>query len=200
MATIGEFIKLTMVYTCTNSSEANNVFHFTLLDNDIDDDDLVDDLADWAENSWGAQWKVLGSAAATLDSISVDAVSALGVIERNLGLADISLSGLASGGNPASAVSGYLLAQTIEPKQRGSKYVPFIGEDVLESGLFTTAGQTALSLLLIQYLASQTLTGDARIKPGLISRTRFGYISFIPQGLINDVPAYQRRRKPFVGS
>ena len=200
MADVNDIIRATLVYNSPGASEQNNVFYWVLGNAPIDNDDLLDALANWALTVWGPQWAQLAADVSTLVSVLVDIMNADGTVKENVGAELIGLDGDNSFDVTAAAVSGYLLAQTDNPKIRGSKYVPGISETQITNGVFTVSALAELALLLGIYLANIDLAGGGKLFPGVLSRTLLTHVTFNQSGLINDIPAYQRRRKEGVGS
>lgn len=193
-------LRLTLFYTAPGASIANSVFNYRLDAAAAEEDDLLDAVTDWINNFWGDLWAEVAPVTATLASFALDQVTVTGTVVANIGVGDIDIVGVSGGEVAPAGVSAYLLAQTALPKQRGSKYVPFISEARIDEGLLDATAVTQLTLLLLSYLASITVIGGGQMKPGVASRGLVEFVAFLAQGLVNDVPAYQRRRKPFVGS
>jgi len=57
-----------------------------------------------------------------------------------------------------------------------------------------------MALLLLEYLGDVPTAGTGVLIAGLASKTLNQFVPFLSAGLIEDTPAYQRRRKPNVGS
>lgn len=200
MILANEIVRAVLSYTAPNTSVMQNVFYYQLQLGDLANDSMMDILEDYFTDVWGDSWAVLAPTNATLESFSVDILNTDGTVDRNIGERDLSIPGTAGVSVSPAAVAGYFYASTTVPKARGSKYVPAISESVIDAGVFNATGITELSLMLIGYLADLVSGGSARLVPGVLSRPLEAFVEFTAQGLVNDVPAYQRRRKPNVGS
>lgn len=200
MATVNDLYKVTLSYTTPNASVAQNVFYYQLVNADCTDLELRNAVEDWVNDFWGPGWALLAGENAELVSMDIDQMFSDGTVNQNVTSVAIGISGDLVTGQAIAAVSGYLLAQTLQPKQRGSKYVPFIAEAAINDGILTTGATADLGALLILYLADLVVAGAATLTPGIISRTLVEFVPFLAQGTVNDVPCYQRRRKPNVGS
>ena len=200
MAEIGEIFRATFNYTMPNASSAQNVFHWVLETATIEDFKIFDEIARWAEDDWGGPWSDLAGDDAELESVKVDVVEVNGTIVRAVGLAIIGLSGGQAGGVVSAAVSAYMLLKTVRPKVRGSKYVPGVADTRVDSGSLDAMGLAELAFLLIEYATTLLPEGASELIPGVPSRSLGVFQPFLDTGLIENIPAYQRRRKPNVGS
>lgn len=197
---IGEAVRLTLFYTAAAASVANTVFNFVGTTAGSDDTDVLDALEDWIDTFWAPAWADLASDSSELEGFSVDKMNLDGTVAANIGTGDTNVAGTQVADTSTAAVAGYLLAQTELPKQRGSKYIPFLSEGATVDGKLNATALTDMALLLVSYLATINVSGGGKLAPGVLSRTLVEFVPFLPQGTVNDVPAYQRRRKPFVGS
>jgi len=201
MADFGEIVRLVVGYSLPTASEVLNIFLWQIVDNPSSDEDTFDDMEDWVVNDWGVNWADLASAVAEIITVAVDIVNLDGTVARNIGSSSVSVVGTVGGEAGAAAVSGYLKADTEIPKTRGSKYVPGIGEGVMTDGLLSVESLGDLALLLLDFFS--TFVGgisSARYEPGVVSRPSETWVPFNGSGYVTDLPAYQRRRKPNVGS
>ena len=200
MAEIGEIFRATFNYVVPNSSAAQNVFHWVLQTAPIEDFKIFDSIASWGENDWGDPWAEIASDLSSLESIKVDVVNVDGTIVRAVGLALIGLDGTGAGGSVSAAVSAYMLLKTIRPKVRGSKYVAGVADARVDSGELDAPAIAQMAFLLIEYGSDILIEGAAVIVPGVPSRSLVEFVEFLDTGLLETIPAYQRRRKPNVGS
>jgi len=200
MANIGEVIRLTMFYTAPAASVAENVFHFVVAVEAIDDEDILPLMVNFTEDQWAPSWDSLASIEAELDIINADVMNLDGTVNRNLGQFGINLPGTDNSSVLPAANSGYLNAATALPKARGSKYVPFMSEGSVSAGSFDPAALVDLAFLLAIYVTTQSSGGAGVLIPGILSKTLQVFEEFNQTGLIRDEPAYQRRRKLNVGS
>lgn len=196
----GEKLRVVAKYGAPNSSQILNVFMYEYAGAGDTDADVLTACDTFFTSEWGSDWANLASDDFTFDEIELDVLNTSGTVKRNIGSTPIGLTGnLAPDMSPIGAC--YLLsADTIEPKQRGRKYVPGLDQDGVIDGLLTAARLVTAALLAVEYL--DTITGilAGELTPGVLSRTLIAFEPFIASGSITDVPAYQRRRKPNVGS
>ena len=200
MAEIGEVIRLTMFYVAPAASVAENVFHFVVGTEAIEDEDILPILTSFTEDQWIPGWEQLGSVDSELDLINADVMNLDGTVNRNLGQFGINAPGLENTGVLPAANAGYLNAATSLPKARGSKYVPFVSEGTIDNGSFNASALVELALLLAVYVTTISSGGSGVLIPGILSKTLQVFEEFNQTGLIRDEPAYQRRRKLNVGS
>lgn len=197
---VNSLIKLTLSYVYANASVANNVFIWSLGNLATEDVDVVDAIELWVTAFWGPAWQGIASSAAELVNGAVDVMNPDGTVAANLGIFPINLVGSDGAPVTSAAVSGYLLAQTELPKARGSKYLPGVSEGAIGNGEFTPAAIADLSAALLAYLANIQVVGAGKLFPGILSRTLGAFVPFNATGSVESIPAYQRRRKPYVGS
>lgn len=195
----GEILRTVLIYDQPSSSTPQNVFHHLYTGPGIDDQEIINSVNNWIINGWGDAWQEVASSNVSIEQFQCDVVNPDGTVARNLGGL---LSGIA-GGLPSpynsAAASGYLLAYTDEPKQRGSKYAPGIAEAVVDNNLFDPIALANLAALLAVYVAPITVGGLEHLIAGVLSRTLVSFVQFNGSGLIDGQPAYQRRRKQGVG-
>lgn len=199
MAVSGEIVRVALHYTQPNAGDCMNVFHFRLSGTVGDDADVLDGIVDGWLAYWHLLWKSIAASSAVLSHLDADVINIDGTVDRNLGSAIVNVAGTVGGEVTSAAVSGYLLAYTPIPKARGSKYIPGMSEVGVAAGAFTTGVQTVLTQLLILYASQYVGTGGLRLNPGVLSLVLAEFIDFLGTGLIETLPAYQRRRKAGVG-
>lgn len=197
---IGEILRATLFYTAPNASVAQNVFYFALTAANATDTEATNALNNYFLNTWCPDWADLAPLGAFADYWQADVVNPNGTVDRNIATYSLDVEGAAAGEVLPAANAGYLLAYTAEPKQRGSKYLPFIAETATSNGQFITTSLANLGIMLAHYLADHPVTGGGVLQPGVASKTLNTFVPFLSTGLIDDQPAYQRRRKLNVGS
>lgn len=200
MAEVGDIVRVNIHHTLPNTSEAQNVFYWQIGGQSIDDEDMLDDILSWVTTFWASAWRDIAAPSASMDYFEADLVNVNGTVQQNLGVRQINIAGDAPGTTIAAAVSGYLMASTLLPKGRGSKYIPGLAETSTSEGEWSPATVLELGQMLLAYLATINATGGTQLVPGISSRTVQQFVPFLSQGLVETIPAYQRRRKPGVGS
>lgn len=195
----GDIVRTALSYSAPGASEQQNVFFHTLEGGSQPDLDILNSINAWVTNIWHPAWADLCSGEAEIVSFAVDVVNPDGTVARNLGGLPVGLSGGVGGEVTSAAVSGYLLAYTILPKQRGSKYIPGVAEASITNGLFNAEALGDLAVLLALYLGYIDVAAVPLLRPGVLSRTLETFVDFLESGLIEVRPAYQRRRKLGVG-
>jgi len=195
-----EIVRVAASYTVPGSSQVLNIFYWQFAGSTIADSVVLDALDTWFTDVWAPAWAVAASEEASLDAIDVDVVNLNGTVARNVGQAAIAVPGDQTVTDTnAAAVAAYIKANTIFPKSRGSKYIPGFTEGVTADGLWTTTATNVLFDLLLEWLEPLDLL-TAELNPGIIRRVQQAWANFNFSGDTSDVPAYQRRRKPGVGS
>lgn len=200
MAEIGEIIRAVISYGLATGSTAQNVFYWEVQGDSDTDANLLQFLTDWAEDDWGVLWDNNAENSADMFLIEVDVLNGDGTVKRNIGENSISVVGLDTAGQTAAGVAGYIQATTERAKSLGKKYVPGYGEGSVTDGAFISSVLTNLAAMLVLWLLDIPMTGAAVLAPGVLSRVTDTFQEFTGGGYVTDVPAYQRRRKPGVGS
>lgn len=200
MAIVGEIIRATLFYTSSNASVANNVFHWIVGVTTIPDADLLTLVDTWVDNDWGDHWSDTAPNTSTLTDLAVKVMNTDGTVKRDIGFTAPDIDGQDAATTDAVAVSGLIALGTGLPKQVGRKYVPFQTDQNITDGLFTAGSLAELVILLADWAAVLVDGGGGTLSPGLLSRSLEVFVGFSPAGAASSVPAYQRRRKPGVGS
>lgn len=195
-----ENLRVVCRYSAPNSSEMLCVHMYQYTGAGDTDADVLTACDTFFTSEWGPDWQTFASTDMSFDEIELDVLKDNGEVKRNIGSAAIGLSGQQASDMSPSGVAALITADTSLPKQRGRKYVPGLAEGDIVDGLITVARLATLALLTVEYLDSITGILAGELTPGVLSRTLADFKPFISSGAITDVPAYQRRRKPNVGS
>jgi hypothetical protein len=176
------------------------VLTFELQDEDTSDATLLEDLNDWVDNTWAFLWDQLADADMLLYLLEVDVLTTGGLVERNIGEEIHADAGGVAGDVMPAAVSAFMQMDTERAKSFGRKYLPGISEALIQEGILMPAPLAVVLLLLIELTADIPIGIAGLLVPGVLSRVTTGFLEFTGSGYATDVPAYQRRRKPGVGS
>lgn len=194
-------IRVTLSYQQANSSLPQTVFLFQNEDPIESDEDCVADFVDWVDTIWSPGWADFASSEVSIIHVGVDVLFPNGHVAYNVGASVLAIPGTVDGEPMTAATAGYLLGYTSKPKSRGSKYVPGAGKDGAADNKFQSVLLAALVQMLAAYLlefvGAETAVGYL---PGVLSRLTEEFVQFNGTGYVTDIPAYQRRRKPNVGS
>lgn len=196
----GENLRVVAKYTAPNSSEILNVFYYAYSGAGDTDAAVLAECDTFFTDNWGLRWKNFASNDYRFTEIELDVLADDGTVTRNVGSAAIGLDGTLSVDMVPTGASALLTADTIFPKQRGRKFVPGLNENGVLDSLITPTSLALLVLLTVEYIAAITGTLNGQLTPGVLSRTLVDFVAFGSSGAVTDVPAYQRRRKPNVGS
>lgn len=197
---IGEFARMALSYTHPNGSVGQNVFYWELQSATCTDEELADAVDDWITNDWGPEWTNIGMADATIIQADLDIVNGDGTVDRNIGTESYSIAGNSSAIGLAPGVAGFIQATTDTAKTVGKKYVPYLGVASIDDGIWISATVSVLAQLFADYISPLVPAVGAVLAAGVVSRVTETFHEFTGGGLITDIPAYQRRRKPNVGS
>lgn len=200
MADTNAVVRVNIHYTLPNASDIMNVFHFRLLGGSMDNSLLASALEGWVESIWGDVWKALAVGACQLDRWEADVVNLDGTVAETIGSGSINLDGTVTGDALPAGNAAYMLAYTAVPKARGSKYIPGLGDNNVADGVLNAGGLVALANALLVFLADVSLGGGLSLTPGVLSKALGVFLAFQNSGLVDDRPAYQRRRKRGVGA
>jgi len=200
MADVGDIVRAALRYSSLAASDQLNVFWYEVQDEGIGNPAMLQEIADFFTDDWGPVWAELASDTSQIVDVSVDIMNPDGTVKVNVGIEPIGLFGDEMTGVTPAANSGYLLAQTALPKSRGSKYVPGISEGSITDGDFSSGALVLLLALTALYILPLPTAVGATLQTGILSRGAQLFVEFLVEGSTTDVVAYQRRRKPNVGS
>ena len=200
MATQDEIIRLDVKYNDVAGGEALNVFFFRVLVAILSDPEVLQALVDWITNDWATTWDSLAGTSSELTSVEVSVVNPDGTTNRTIGSQNINHAGSVAGASTPGGVAGYLQANTAIPKTRGRKFVPFLADNSVTAGYLASGALGPMAALLTDYLTNVPYNTVDVLGPGVLSRTLLQFVPFNNSGTYTDVPAYQRRRKPGVGT
>ena len=200
MAEQGEIVMCTLDGSGDGQSVTNNVFTWIVTAGNPDDEDILQAITSWIVDEWVGNLLEVTDAQYVYDDIVVNVMNEDGTVKRLIGFFGVNQSGQAVGHPVAAATSGWITAGTKVPKTRGSKYIPGLAQSDLISGEWGNLIQAALAQVLLAYLLDIDLPTAGVLTPGVLSRTTQLFQNFTTSGDIETVPAYQRRRKPGVGS
>lgn len=193
-------IQTTLRHTSLNASEQLMMLTHEVSALGLPDQDIVDAMADYLSNQWAPRWQALAASSSTLTRADLVALNPDGTVDRNLGSITVGATG--SGSQPVlpAATSALMVGNVAAPNRRGLKYVPCITEGVVQDGILTDVALQNLVELAIEYLTPIIIDLIIEMAPGILDKVAGVFHPFTRSGYVTDVPAYQRRRKPGVGS
>lgn len=181
---------------------AQNIF-YTLLTGGAgpyDDDDVVSDIKDWIEDIY-TSWASIGDSNVDLNTIQVYKYDSIDDDWDEVGDEVSSVVGLVAGDLLPHGVAGYTIVRSTDPDVSAMKYWAGLTEASQTEGSWVGATLTQMLAMNAIWLADDTgaITG-ANFNPGVWSVKNNSFFEFIDTHLVKGSPAYQRRRKPGVGS
>jgi hypothetical protein len=200
MGTQGEIFRGVLSYTHPAGSINQNVFTWELQEEDTSDAEILASIETWVQDEWGDAWDGWADSGALLYLLEVDVLNNNGTVKRNIGEEIQATVGTVAGDVMPAAVSGFFQADTERPKSFGRKYVPCMAENHGEEGTVSSAGLGLLVLLLLATVADIPTGIEGVLAAGVLSRVTELFLEFTGGGYATDIPAYQRSRKPNVGS
>ncbi len=200
MAVAGDIFRAAVHYTILNSSDVLNVFWWIYGGPGDTDAQVLDQIDDFLTNVWGADWDANSATDAMIDFADVDVINLDGTVNRNVGTALIGVPGSTGVDSEPGPVSQLITAETVLPKVRGRKFVPGIDDTLIVDGLLTAAALTNLVLMVLDYILVLSSLLSGNLTPGVLRKTAMLWEDFSGTGIVSDIPACQRRRKPNVGS
>lgn len=195
-----ELIRVVVSYSAPNASIAQNVFLYQLTGANAQEEALMSDVKDYFIAELLDHWASMASENATAFLIEFDILTLFGLVDRNLGEFDLDVPGDSVSEVAAAAVSAYNQVTTERTRSVIKKYWPFIAELLVTDGLLAAGGIAAMALILLDMLDGIPITGGGHLEPGIRSTVDNTWYPIIQAGYVTDVVAYQRRRKPGVGS
>lgn len=195
-----ELIRVVISYSAPHASIAQNVFLYQLTGANAQEDTLMTDVKDFFEAELLDHWASMASENASAFLIEFDIITLFGLVDRNLGEFDLDVPGTSVSEVASAAVSAYNQVTTERTRSVIKKYWPFIAEVIITDGGLSAAGVAAMAFILLDMLDGIPVTGGGHLEPGIRSTVDDTWYPIIQAGYVTDVPAYQRRRKPGVGS
>lgn len=199
--TDGTILRIVATLLFPDSVIAQNVFHSVVTTvGSYDEDDVVDDLGDYLQDVYG-EWDDLGDGGIAVDEYTVYEYDPIDQDFDEVGKGDVGLSGAVAGDMLPHAVCFLTQARTTDPDVNGRKYWGGLTELAQTEGLWLPVTATQMAILNAQWVSQHagTLTG-ATFTMGVWSPTRSNFFAFNGNTTTSLIPAYQRRRKPGVGS
>lgn len=196
----GEIVRVVVSYSCPNASIAQNVFLYQLIGSAVQESVMMDDVKAFFIAELLDHWASMASEDATAFLIEFDIITLFGLVDRNLGEFDLNVPGDSVSEVSAAAVSAYNQVTTERTRSVIKKYWPFIAELVIDGGVLGAGGVAAMALILLDMLDLIPMTGGGNLEPGIRSTVDDTWYPIIQAGYVTDIVAYQRRRKPGVGS
>lgn len=195
-----ELLRVVVSYSCPNASIAQNVFLYQLTGANAQEEALMLDVKTFFIDELLDHWNGMASESATAFLIEFDIITLLGLVDRNLGEYDLDVAGTSVSEPSAAAVSAYNQVTTERTRSVIKKYWPFIAELIIEDGILGAVGIAAMALILLDMMDGIDVTGGGHLEPGIRSTVDDTWYPIVQAGYVTDVVAYQRRRKPGVGS
>ena len=195
-----EIVRVVVSYSSPNASIAQNVFLYQLVGANAQELALMTDVKDYFEAQHLDNWAAMAGELATAFLIEFDILTLFGLVDRNLGEFDLDVPGDEISQVSAAAVSAYNQVTTERTRSVIKKYWPFIAESMISDGILAGGGVAAMALILLDMLDLIPITGGGNLEPGIRSTVDNTWYPIVQAGYVTDVVAYQRRRKPGVGS
>lgn len=195
-----ELIRVVVSYSAPNASIAQTVFLYQLTGANAQEVPLMTDVRDYFIAELLDHWASMASENATAFLIEFDILTLFGLVDRNLGEFDLDVPGDSVSEVAAAAVSAYNQITTERTRSVIKKYWPFIAELLVTDGVLAAGGIAAMALILLDMLDGIPVTGGGHLEPGIRSTVDNTWYPIVQAGYTTDVVAYQRRRKPGVGS
>ncbi len=197
---IGEIVRVVISYGSPGASIAQNVFYFECQDSSADEATALADVTALFAANYLDAWKDMTDTSVDAFLLEMDIVNGDGTVDRNIGDSDPDVQGTATSEVLPAACSGYMQANTERSNSLGRKFVPFMIEAFQTDGFWDAGATAALALMLSDWMTVLIVDTTASLIPGVVSRVTQAFLEFTGSGYITNVPAYQRRRKPTVGS
>ena len=195
-----ELVRVVVSYSCPNASIAQNVFLYQLTGANAQEVALMTDVRDYFIANFLDDWAAMASESALAFLIEFDVLTLFGLVDRNLGEFDLDVPGTSVSEPSAAAVSAYNQITTERTRSVIKKYWPFIAEAIITDGALGGAGIASMALILLDMLDGIPVTGGGHLEPGIRSTVDNTWYPIVQAGYVTDIVAYQRRRKPGVGS
>lgn len=201
----GDILKCVVFIDAPDAVIMNNVYHYALNDPTPDNPtyaqilSAVDIELSKVYNLWDDEM----STEYDVDRVEVDrvvwnAVDSYWEVAETIGSVVMGIPGLGISDACPHGCAANITFNTADPKRRARKFFPGISEDGIEDSTFSAGLLTVLANMGAEILSNQVVTGSADIVAGI--PTNLGTWLPLAIALVNTYSAYQRRRKPGVGT
>lgn len=201
----GDVLRVVVEIDAPDSVLMNNVYHFQLSDPSADNPNDAQVLSAVSNkmaqlyNTWDDEMSSeYNISTADVDRVEWNDVDDYWEIVEHIGSFLLDIDGLGISDASPHGCAANLTFDTDDPKRRGRKFLPGISEDGVDDSTFISAVQTVLAAVVTALLTNQLVLGDAELVAGIPSNLGT-WLPFVT-GAANTISAYQRRRKPGVGT
>jgi len=198
----GDILRIAVSLLMPDSVIAQNIFYAVLTagTDPYDEADIISDVKDYIEDIYES-WDSIGDSGVSLDNIQVYVYDSVDDDWDEVGSDTSSVAGLVSGDMLPHGVAAYTQARTTDPDVSASKYWPGLTETSQSEGNWVSATMTQLAALAAIWVAGDTgAASGATLEAGVWSTKNTNFFAFNGNVVVNGFPAYQRRRKPGVGT
>lgn len=193
-------LKVVQAITLPDTVEAINIFYFVAdFISDQADQDVLDVMQAWVEDFYTPIDDYMADAAA-MGLMQGYYATGLPVSWVKIGEATPTVTFADTGSMLAHGVSALLRGYTTRGKTIGRKYIPTFTETGQADGAWVAAALTALAATAVKWGTAGVIDVDNKLKPGVFSTTTEGLYEFTDEFVVPTFAAYQRRRRPGVGS
>ena len=200
--TEGTIIRIVASMLLPDSVIAQNVFYAVLTGGSgpWDEADIVLDAIDYMDIIYTI-WATLGSDQAEVDAIQVYEYDPIDDDWDEVGSGVLGLTGGVAADMLPHGVAAFTQARSSDPDVSASKYWPGATETAQVDGAWTGPTVTGLATLADAWVAGDVGGASAaNFVAGVWSPTETNFFYFNANITVNATPAYQRRRKPGVGT
>lgn len=197
----GAILRIVASLLFPESVIAQNVFYAVFADTGAsnDDQDVVDDLAEWLEDAYTLIAGFIDTSVSLTD-IKVYNYDSIDDDWDEVGAASIGLAFTGTTDMLPHGVAYLLHAKTTDPDVQAAKFIGGFTEGGQADGIWLSSINTVMATWAADWVTAfvGTATGGD-FSPGVWSVAQQVFKVFNGVINLNSIPAYQRRRKPGVG-
>jgi len=200
--TEGTIIRIVASMILPDSVIAQNVFYAVLTGGSgpWDEADIVLDAIDYMDLIYTV-WATFGSDQANVDQIQVYEYDSIDDDWDEVGSGVLNKTGGVAADMLPHGVAAFTQARSSDPDVSAKKYWAAATETAQADGAWTGATVTGLAILADAWVDGDVGSASgANIIAGVWSPTETNFFYFNQNITVNATPAYQRRRKPGVGT
>lgn len=198
----GTVLRIALSYLLPEDVIAQSIINLVLTGGGgpFDEDDVLDDVKDYIDDIL-TEWALLAADSVETTLIQVYEYDTVDDDWDEVGIRVPTIDGSLAQDMLPHGVAAFTQGRTLDPDVSGSKYWPGFTEVSQADGRWTGGVVLGIGDIAVAWVDAQVgAASGATLTPGVWSVVETNFHPFNGIVVVNALPAYQRRRKPGVGS